>query len=133
MDDVAWLKQYHGHWPNLNSIGMVESRRTEKGKTTVETRYYISSLPQDAKLLDKAVRGHWGIENTLHWVLDRVFREDDSRLRKDHAPRNFSTIRHMASNLIQKVKGKCSVRTMRKLAGWDQLTLMKILCSHAFS
>jgi predicted transposase YbfD/YdcC len=127
--DVDWLKQYHGDWSKLNSIGMVESQRTEKGETSTERRYYISSLPEDAKLLAKAVRGHWGIENTLHWILDMVFREDECRVRKDHAPRNLGTIRHMGLNLIRKVKDKCSVRTMRKLAGWDEQTLMKILCS----
>lgn len=127
-DDVEWLRQYHGDWPKLNSIGMVESQRTEKGETVTEKRYYISSLPQNVKLLAKAVRGHWGIENKLHWVLDVVFREDECSVRKDHAPRNFSTIRQIGLNLIRKVKDKCSIRTMRKLAGWDNKTLMKILC-----
>lgn len=126
-NDVEWLKQYHGHWVQLNSIVLVESQRTEQGETTTEKRYYISSLPQDALLAARAVRGHWGIENQLHWVLDVVFREDACRVRKDHAPRNFSTIRQMGLCLIRKVKGKLSIRGTRKLAGWDDQTMVKIL------
>jgi predicted transposase YbfD/YdcC len=125
--DVAWLKEAHPEWENLKSIGLVVSERTVNGKTSTEKRYYISSLPQDAKLLAKAVRFHWGIENKLHWVLDVVFREDDCRIRKDYAPRNFSIIRQIVLNLLRKAKGKNSVRITRKLAGWDDQHLLQIL------
>jgi predicted transposase YbfD/YdcC len=72
------------------------------GVTSLETSYYITSLTSDAVQIARAVRGHWGIENSLHWVLDIAFREDESRIRKDHAPANFATIRHMALNLLRK-------------------------------
>lgn len=78
---------------------MVEYIRTIDGKTKVETRYYISSLDNNAKLLGQSVRSHWGVENSLHWVLDVAFREDDCRIRKDNAPQNFSVLRHIAVNL----------------------------------
>ena len=76
-------------WKNLKSIGMVESVRTENGKTTVETRYYICSLNLDAKKFGNSVRNHWGIENSLHWILDVALNEDDCRIRKDNAPQKF--------------------------------------------
>ncbi len=69
---------------------MIESVRIVKEKTTIETRYYISSLPNNAQKLGKSVRSHWGIENSLHWVLDVGFREDECRIRKDNAPQNFA-------------------------------------------
>lgn len=79
-------------WVNLQSVGMVEYIRKVNGKTKVETGYYISSLTNNAKLLGESVRTHWGIENSLHWVLDVAFREDDCRIRKDNAPQNFAEI-----------------------------------------
>ena len=78
----------------------VESRREllAEGKVEEETRYYISSLPGDAKQIGHAVRSHWGVENGLHWVMDMVFRDDECRIRSAHAPANFATVKHMASN-----------------------------------
>ena len=87
-------------WEKLTSIGMVESVRVLNGKTSVETRYFISSLWNDAKKLAEAIRGHWSIENSLHWILDVAFKEDDSRIRKDNSPANFAVLRHMAVNII---------------------------------
>ena len=88
-------------WLGLQTIGMVESERSFNGETTIEQRYYISSLPNDARIFGTSVRAHWGIENLVHWVLDVAFREDMSRIRMDHGPANFALIRHIALNLLR--------------------------------
>ena len=86
---------------------MVESmREIIGGKTERETRFYISSLAADAERQGEAIRGHWGIENGLHWVMDMVFRDDECRIRKDNAPANFATIKHMASNLMRRAPAR---------------------------
>ena len=92
-DDLAWLQKDH-QWPGMRSVAKVESRREllVEGKVEEETRYYISSLPGDAKQIGHAVRSHWGVENGLHWVMDMVFRDDECRIRSAHAPANFATI-----------------------------------------
>jgi predicted transposase YbfD/YdcC len=108
-------------WEKLTSIGMVESVRVVNGKTSVETRYFISSLWNDAKKLAEAIRSHWSIENSLHWVLDVAFQEDNSRIRKDNAPANFAVLRHIAINIIGQNKSrKLSVRSKRFLASLDE-------------
>lgn len=115
-------------WENLESIGMVESVRTENGKTTVETRYYISSLDLNAKKFGDSVRSHWGIENSLHWVLDVALGEDDSRIRKDNAPQNFAVLRHIAVNLLGKEKSKkLGIKNKQFLAAMDDNYLAKVL------
>jgi predicted transposase YbfD/YdcC len=93
-----------GRWLSLCSIGMVESEQYIDGKTTSETRYFISSLTADAKIFANAVRKHWAIENHLHWVLDVSFREDESRVRRDNAPENLGVFRHVAMNALRKEK-----------------------------
>jgi predicted transposase YbfD/YdcC len=76
----------------------------------------------------QAVRGHWSIENSLHWVLDIAFREDQSRIRKDHGPQNFAILRHIALNLLrQEQSTRCGVKGKRRKAGWNQAYLLKIL------
>jgi predicted transposase YbfD/YdcC len=105
----------------------VESRAGLSGRCRFETRYYISSAALDAGRAAEAVRGHWGIENRLHWVLDAVFREDQSRLRKGHGAKNMAVVRHFAINLIRSAKDKRSIRLRRKIAGWDPNYLAELL------
>jgi predicted transposase YbfD/YdcC len=98
-------------------VVVVESSREISGKIEQETRYYITSLVMLAALLGPAVRSHCAIENSLHWVMDMVFRDDERRVRTDHAPANFTTIKHMALNLLKRPPGKQSLRGRRKAAG----------------
>ena len=88
-------------WPNLRSVVLVESTRRIGATVTTEARHYLSSLPAAAKALNQTVRGHWGIEHRLHWVLDVVSHEDASRVRADFAPENLAIIRHVALNLLR--------------------------------
>lgn len=127
VSDISWL-QGKEDWKNLKTICMVERERQFKGKTEIETSYYIGSVEADAKLLAHAIRCHWGVENRLHWVLDVSFREDESRIRKDHAPDNFSVLRHIALNMIKKETSvKKSIKAKRLRAGWDNDYLLKVL------
>ncbi len=117
-----------GDWPGLRSVGMVRSERREGDRVSVESRYYISSLESDAQRFLKATRSHWGIENSVHWVLDMSFREDESRVRSGNAPENLATIRHAALNLLrQDRQSKISIKAKRKLAAWDNNYLLSIL------
>jgi predicted transposase YbfD/YdcC len=115
-------------WEKLTSIGMVESVRVVNEKTSVKIRYFISSLENDAQKLAEAIRGHWSIENSLHWVLDVAFKEDNSRIRKDNAPANFAVLRHIAVNIISQNKSrKLSVRSKRFLATLDEEYSIEVL------
>lgn len=117
-------------WEGLNSVGVVEARRTIQGKESVERRYYLSSLSNDAERFAKAVRGHWGIENSLHWVLDVVFGEDDSRARSGHAAENLAATRRLAINLLRRDKTcKRSVKGKLMRAAIDPDYLKQILKS----
>lgn len=126
ISDIGWLQARH-KWPGLKSIVMVESRRELADRTERELRFYITSLVADAKRMGEAVRAHWGIENGLHWVMDMVFRDDECRIRRDHAPANFSTIKHMASNLLRRAPGNDSLRVKRKMAAWDDDFLASLI------
>jgi predicted transposase YbfD/YdcC len=126
--DVAWLQQRHD-WPGLKAIVMVESRREIDGKIERETRFYITSLLLLAAQLGLIVRSHWAVENSLHWVMDMVFRDDECRVRTDHAPANFTTIKHMALNLLRNAKGKDSLRLRRKVAAWDDDFLASLIAA----
>ena len=124
--DVGWLQERHA-WPGLKAVVMIESSREIRGKTETETRFYITSLVMLAHLLGPVVRSHWAIENSLHWVLDMVFRDDECRVRTEHAPANFTTIKHMAHNLLRLAPGKASLRSRRKAAGWDDEFLASLI------
>jgi predicted transposase YbfD/YdcC len=122
------LRQRHG-WRDLQSIGMVYSeRQVGEEEATGETRFFISSLPPAVKEFARAVRGHWGIENSLHWVLDVVFAEDRSRVRKGHGQENFALLRRTALSLLKgETTTAASVKCKRKMAGWDDDLLLRIL------
>lgn len=119
-------------WPGLRSIGMVEAARTLAGQTTVEQRFYLSSLPPDAQEFARAVRNHWGIENSLHWTLDVTFREDQSRLRQGHGPENFAVLRHIALNLLRQEPSKKSVPRKRLACALDAEYLLRVLLGERF-
>jgi predicted transposase YbfD/YdcC len=117
-----------GDWQGLQSIALVQSQRQVDDQTTVKRRYYIASLKSDAQLLLQAVRGHWGIENKLHWVLDVTFREDDCRIRKGNGTENFAVLRHIALNLLRReTSAKRSIKGKRMKAALDDKYLLKIL------
>lgn len=108
--DIDWCED-KVLWKGLKSIGMVESIRNVKGKSSIERRFFLSSLPLDAQRFGKAVRDHWGVENSLHWSLDVTFREDDSRARTKNADQNMAMLRRIALNLVKKDRSKkCSQR-----------------------
>jgi predicted transposase YbfD/YdcC len=100
-----------------------------KGSARIETRYFISSRTLSAAEAATAIRDHWAIENRLHWVLDVTFAEDQSRLRKGHGARNMATARHFALNLVRTAQDKRSIKSRRKIAGWDPTYLDAILTS----
>lgn len=129
-EQVHWLDETDepALWRGLRSVAKVEAVRTQAGKTTVECRYFLSSLPAQARQTLLAVRGHWGIENSLHWVLDMAFDEDNSRVRKDNAPQNLATLRHLVLNLLRQEKtDKNGVKARRLRAGWDNDFLLRVL------
>lgn len=126
--DVAWLQERH-HWPGLKGVVMVESTREIGDKVERETRFYITSLVLLANQLGPIIRSHWAVENSLHWVMDMIFRDDECRIRTEHAPANFTTIKHMAHNLIRRAPGKDSLRLKRKVAAWDDDFLASLVAA----
>ncbi len=127
-EDTEWFTE-KAEWAGLRCFIMIEAERQVVGQAaTVERRYFISSLAADAKKALRAVRGHWGIENSLHWVLDVAFREDACRTRTGHAPENLATLRHMAVNLLKQERScKLGVKSKRLKAGWDESYMLKVL------
>lgn len=127
-NDIEWLRNKDA-WSGVESIAMVERERTVAGEeTTRERSYYISSLAAEAQKIGAAIRQHWTIENSLHWVLDIGFREDRSRIRKAHAPKNLATLRHIALNLLKQEKSlQVGIKSKRLKAGWDEAYLLKVL------
>ena len=130
--DVDWLfsdRRYPGEpvFPGLAMIGMISSKTERGGKTEHETRYYLGSAKLDADTFARAVRGHWGIENRLHWVLDVVFHDDLARLRTGFGPQNMAVIKHTALNLLSSAKPTISLKNRRKRAGWNSNYLAALL------
>ncbi len=117
-------------WLGLKSIAMVIATRIINGKETKRVRFYISSLPSNAKRLLHIVRKHWSIENNLHWVLDVALNEDHSRVRKDQAPENFAVLRHIALNLLKHEKtAKGGIHAKQLQAAWKEDYLLKVLAA----
>lgn len=127
---LAWLQEQHD-WPGLAAVGMVVAERRVSGQCSRETRYYLLSCPLSAAAFGGAVRGHWGVES-MHWVLDVVFREDASRIRAKHAAANVAVVRHIALNLLRQQEAKgLSLKAKRLQAGWDTRFLVDVLCGAA--
>jgi predicted transposase YbfD/YdcC len=114
-------------WKGLQSIGVATSRCLRDGKETVEVRYYISSLAPDVEQFARAVRGHWGIENSCHWVLDMTFREDESRLRERHLRENFAWLNRFALSLLRQHPDRQSLVMKRRSCGWSDAFLMEVV------
>jgi len=125
--DIAWLQDHQ--WPGLTSVVMIESTRETDAKSEQETRFYITSLELPAERIGPIVRSHWAIENSLHWVMDMVFRDDECRVRTHNAPANFTTLKHMSHNLIRRAPGRNSLRVRRKLAAWDDDFLTSLIAA----
>ena len=129
---VDWYtaqRSYPGapRFPQLTTIAMVESRIERGDKIETEQRSYISSRPLSAAAFADGARGHWGIENSLHWMLDVTFNEDQSRLRVGHGANNMAVVRHFALNLVRQIADKRSIKRRRKCAAWDPKYLLEIL------
>jgi predicted transposase YbfD/YdcC len=130
--EVDWLagsRRFPGELrlPGVVTLIRVASRAELADRGRFETRYYVSSAALGAAAAAEAVRSHWAIENSLHWVLDVTFAEDQSRLRKGDGAKNMAVVRHFAINLLRTVQDKKSLRLRRKRAGWEPAYLATIL------
>ncbi len=126
--DIAWLQEAHD-WPGLKAIGKVSAVRETKEGTGQETRYFLMSQALTPERFGAIVRGHWGIENGLHWVLDVTLNEDQMRNRKDHGPENLALLRRLALNLAKIEPSKGSMKGKLKRAGWDDAYLAALLAT----
>lgn len=130
--EIEWLhgsRRFPGEhrFPGVAAIAKIETRTELADRCRYETRFFITSRPMTAKDLAQAVRGHWRIENSLHWVLDVAFKEDLSRLRKGHGAKNMAVVRHFALNLVRRLTDKRSIKLRRKRADRDPEYLQQIL------
>lgn len=129
--EVDWLhgdRRYPGEprFPHLKSLVKTTTRCEWRGKVSEETRYFISSAALTPERAAEAIRSHWGIES-LHWVLDVIFKEDQSRLRRGHGARNMALVRRLAFNIVRAGRAKTSIKTARKAAGWSTNFLTSLL------
>jgi predicted transposase YbfD/YdcC len=123
--DTGWLQETH-QWPGLKAIGKITRTRETSAKTTTETAYYLR-MPLSPERFGEVVRARWGVEKSLHWVLDVVMNEDQARNRLDNGPQNLAVLRHMALNLITNEKSKISKRRKFNRAGWNNAFLAKLI------
>ncbi len=114
-------------WKGLKTIAVVTSLCLRDGKETIEVRYYISSLAMGVKQLARAVRGHWGIENSCHWVLDVTYREDESRIREESLRQNFAWINRLTLSLLKQHPSRKSIAMKRRCCGWNESYLLQVL------
>ena len=134
-EDTHWYIQFtapatlrgRDNWAGLKTIGVSTRHSMQAGKVSYDTRYYLSTLPLGVKRFAQAVRGHWAIENTLHWCLDVTFREDESRLRDRHAAENVAWLRRFGIGLLKRVDSKESIAMRRRMAGWNEDFLLQAL------
>jgi predicted transposase YbfD/YdcC len=132
-DDVSWLVAGHPAWNTIKSIGVVESIRTVGETVTTEQRYYISSLPADPVVFGSSVRAHWGIENSLHYVLDVAFGEDACRIKSGNGPENMAFIRKIALSLARSdTDSKRSIASRIKQMAWSEPYLERLLFQSGF-
>ena len=129
---IDWLegeRRFPGEYrfPHIAAIAKVQAKAHEKGKTSSQTRYYVTSRPMPAESLAEAVRSHWAIENSLHWVLDVTFREDAARSRTGHGPANMAVVRHFAFNILRSHNDRRSLKLRRNKAAQNQTYLNDIL------
>lgn len=122
----AYIRHYEG-WTDVQTIVRIARERRVGGKVEQTVHYYISSLPADAQRLLQAVRCHWGVENSLHWVLDVVFREDEARVRQGNGPQNMAVLRNIALNILKRDTSKGSLKQKRYRAALDDTFLLKLL------
>ena len=123
--NIGWLQERHD-WPGLKAVVMVESERQSDAKVERETRFYITSSTDKADKLGDVVRRHWAVES-MHWLMDCLFRDDECRVRTEHAPANFTTIKHMAHNLLRRHPDRLSMTTKRLTAAWDEDFLVSLI------
>ncbi len=126
-ENIGWFADLK-KWKGLRSVGVVEAVREIKGTLSTERRYFLSSLPCDIARFSKAARGHWGVENQVHWHMDVSFGEDQSRARTGHAAENLATLRRLALNLLKReTTKKRGIRGKQRCAGWDHQYLLRLL------